>query len=235
MLSKVRYLAKDRFRKVFEAISNKSGDPVGVLDPELERRRKNWTRWAIQSLAISGSRDDLSLVRDLIDSEDIGYSNEVCDYLAKYGTYEDIFRLLKMVNQAYQSLGLMMSLPAASDRSIARAILKLSERRLGDVMELDLPYRVRTELFLHMSQSQFSKLSQLAILRELDSNLDRHRTAVSLRCIQTKSSAELRSFRDLYWSRDQPYYYDVVHWFDFGLSVPARVMKVALKRELAEI
>jgi hypothetical protein len=125
----------------------------------------------------------------------------------------------------------------SSDRmyaDAASAILRLAKSRFQEVLRLPIPVPLKKAILALAPKSAFGTISPSFLLDCLKFEDDGLRTLVALKTVQTSSKkrlqANLRSYLN---SEDGPYYYNVVHWLDFGAALPASSVSHGVRQELS--
>jgi len=92
------------------------------------------------------------------------------------------------------------------------------------------PGRLLSHVVLEVTDKQFRTLSDASITTLMQLEIDYVRKAVALKCIRALPKRRVSKLLSDYVSGDQYRYYNVVHWLDFGVSVPKDRVPNALEK-----
>jgi len=133
---------------------------------------------------------------------------------------------------AYRGASLMLFSTDPMYLAVARAILILSCGRFQKLLEFEMSSGLKRLLILNAPQASFAKLSTELICKLLRSDDISLRQSISLKCLAVFEKDRLKNILDHYVRGDGTHYYNVVHWFDFGISMPSQIVVPSLKRAL---
>lgn len=199
--------------------------------------RKDLTKTALGLLCGKGEDADLPRIRQAMTEEFIDYSDEVVRYIEAHGGWEDISLLIALAERVDKGMTLSILGDDTKVKSIASAIAVLAKGRLADLLSLDMSFRLRPHVIAKVAESEFVGLGDDEIMKLLLDENDQIRTRAVLKVVRTFPKARMRALLRRYIERDAYRYYNVIHWLDFGISMPkakvARGVAFAL-RELGE-
>lgn len=211
------------------AASNELIERTRLLGPHL---RDMFTRAGLTIICSRGKQADLSLVRRILLSEKLSYSPVDLNYLAKYGQWCDIPLIIDLLNRPEHgrtSISILSISSSTKYFDAARAIYSLGRHRLGDLLEIKMPSNLLAQLIPLISDRDFQKLTQGVILQLMRSENEEIRKFAALKYVRTFSRRQVKELLEEYMAADQ-YYYNVIHWLDFGISVPReRMLRAAGK------
>ena len=99
---------------------------------------------------------------------------------------------------------------------------------------MSMPDRLLKQVLLLIPDSRFKRLPDTVIVSLMRAESDIVRKVASLKFLRAFSRRRAQQLLVQYTSADN-FFYNVVHWLDFGISVPReRVMRAAAK-ELSDI
>lgn len=195
--------------------------------------RKAMTRKSMDILCKRMLAMDLALVRRALKSEFIEYSAADVAYLVRYGNWDDIPLLILMINRpAFRGASLMLFSGDDMYITIARGVLRLGRNRLAELLQLEMSSGLKNLLVANAPQISFAKLSTDLICKLLRSDDVGLRKSTSLKCLAVFKRTRLEEVLNAYVSSDEAHYYNVIHWLDFGISMPPQLVVPAVKRTM---
>ena len=198
-----------------------------------EYLRKGYTSEAFEIICKKTLPEDLGLVRKTLQSEFVTYSDAVVEYLRKYGEWQDIELLIKAVERPkYGSASMLLFSAEGRYRTVARAIFSMGRNRLAQLLTLKMSPILLSHIIVQSTDKSFRGLSNEAIEPLLLSESDRVRKGTALKSIRALPKGRVEALLDSYTDRDKKRYYNVIHWLDFGISVPRERAVSAVQRVL---
>lgn len=189
---------------------------------------KKFTRRGLNIICSKGLPVDLARVRHALKSNFIEYAATDIDYLRKFGEWEDISLIINLMERPESSY----NYPSEENyRVAARAIYVLGRKRLAEVLEMPAPAKLIFHLIIEISDMDFFSLDDLSISALLKSEDDAIRKIAAIKCIRALPKKRLSNLLDNY-LRNQPRYYNVIHWLDFGVSISRNRTLQAVNRVL---
>jgi hypothetical protein len=203
-------------------------DLVKTMRGLKEFTAKKHVKKALDFICLRNDPADLGRVRSLISSDYIEASDVQITYLGKFGEWQDIDLVNKVISKTSDLLAIF------SDRSTqievaADTLLKLGNENLSELFATDLPSRVLPRLILKVPEKQFASLDQSVLLFLLNNSSDRVRKAAALKCLRSLKRSDLVSLLDKYLKTDT-HFYNVVHWLDMGISLPQKTYKISARK-----
>lgn len=240
MQSEIRGNLKDGFKGHFDSAIQKAVD-TGLMATDTVARvrkletfqRKQLCTQALSALCGLAQVQDLSQVRATIDEIDVETTESILKYLARFGDWSDIERVKKLGDYPSDRSGLLSINVTKLPAQKARAILAFGKMRVADTLELDLESSIKRSLAKQLPKSVFGELSDDILMRELNREDDEYRIIIALRCVQSLSKSRVTSLLNLYVSSESHRYYNSIHWLDLGASLPLRLVKTIVERELS--
>ncbi|QBY55472.1 hypothetical protein [Cupriavidus oxalaticus] len=93
---------------------------------------------------------------------------------------------------------------------------------------MEMPAGLLSQLVAAVPDDEFRQLSDKLILSLLRSEHDQVRKTISLKCACACNSERLSRILLAYIDGTDQHYYNVIHWLDFALSIPAdRMLSIA--------
>jgi hypothetical protein len=236
----LRRSVDDQYRDVFaqeiDRAIKKFGDDsdylIKTFRPLEEFMRKKFTRKGLDIICRKAEPCDLVRVRLALKSGFVGYSDADIEYLRKFGEWEDIPLIIDSIDRP--NYGANSSPSSISDatkyRIGARVIHTLGRNRLSEVFAMSAPSKLMSQLIIEASDKAFRNLSDATINLLLRSEYDVVRKFAAVKCIKVLPKRRIEKLLNDYISSGNSYYYNVVHWLDFGVSTPKdRALKAAEK------
>lgn len=170
----------------------------------------------------------MGLVRAVLKSGAVLYSACDVEYLRKYGEWVDIPLILSAVERPNYGASLLLFGEDSHFVTAAKAIYQIGKSRLGDLLKMTSPPPLTSKIIKESSDKNFRALDDSIIHNLLLSEHDVVRKATAIKCIRSLKKSRLESILANYTEADNYRYYNVIHWLDFGISVPRdRSMQVA--------
>lgn len=234
----VANLFESRFLFLLEEMERRYGAQAGLIDNfrSLEEFLcKKFSRVGLDVICKRLDPADLALVRTSLASGKLDYSSADLKYLAKFGQWCDIPLVIASLDKPdydrkYESL---LSIANSSRyENAARALYALGKHRLKDLLAVKMPGRLLSCIIRIIPDSSFQLLDESDIVSLMRSDSDDVRKLASLKFIRAFPRHRIKAVLESYMAADQ-FYYNVVHWLDFGISVPKERMLRAAGRLLA--
>jgi hypothetical protein len=225
----------DRFESLLEEMPRRYGAQAELIEKTRslgKHLRSRFTREGLDIICSKLDAVDLPLVRSMLASGDVEFSAADLRYLAKFGQWCDI--PLVIASLARPEYGLkytsMLSIARSSKYEEAAGTLHaLGKHRLNDLLGITMPGKLMARIIPLLSNKAFQGLSDAEIFLLLRSEDEGVRKAASLKCVRVLPRRRLKQILDVYMSADHCYY-NVIHWLDFGLSVPRdRMLRAVAK------
>lgn len=178
----------------------------------------------------------LPFVRSIIDTTKIGFSVEAATYLSKYGDWSDIERVLALYQRRITYGRTLLSIRSdwGDTKAAAATIAKLAGQRAGEALLLEMDTALFKVLVVEISQAAFQNLSDEQLEQLFAHKDDVRRKVLALRAVSCYSKTRLTKLLERQCQRDQ-YFYNVVHWLDFGVVLPRAVAKRGAQLALSEL
>ncbi|MGX7952399.1 DUF4062 domain-containing protein [Tsuneonella sp. HG249] len=227
----------DGFEQVFESYLSTFGE-----SPEASKIRERWkglrqdvcvelVRHALLVLIRAGREGEISTIRFGLDKFDIKWNTEIVEYLSKFGGVEDVARLTKLLNNLDYSettiLGAMTD--NRRNRLAGSAIARLIR---GDISQL--PLEVKGAILAHtiaaLPAKSISQLDTDRLNSLLNDESEFVRKFTALRCAAVLTKKRLGELLDRQLKPEETYYYNTVHWLDFGFSMKQSNVAPAVRR-----
>ena len=198
--------------------------------------RQKFTREGLNIVCNKLNPADLPLVRSILTAGDIEYSSADLLYLAKFGQWCDIPLVIASLERPeygrkYATMLLIGSSTKYDDG--ARALYALGRDRPGDLLATSMSGYLLARLIPLIPDNVFQRLADAIIVPLMRSEAEDVRKMASLKYLRAFPRRRVKQFLEEYMAADQ-FYYNVIHWFDFGISVPRDRMLRAAGKALAD-
>lgn len=197
--------------------------------------RKKFTRQGLDLICRKAEPGDLGRVRSTLRSGFVDYSAWDMQYLQKFGEWEDIDLIIEAVKRPTADAGASIFASARYDskyREAAEAIFKLGRARLSEVFAMAASPQLLSYVIAQTPDKAFRSLSDATIMRLLRLDDEKVRKVAALKCVRALPERRVSNLLRAYMRQEAPYYYNVVHWLDFGVSTPKDHKLVGVKKAL---
>lgn len=198
--------------------------------------RSRFTREGLDIICRRFDSADLPLVRTMLASGGVDYSAADLQYLAKFGQWCDIPLVIASLDRPEYGRKYTSILSIASSTKYedgARTLYALGKHRLNDLLAATMPGYLLARIIPLIPDKAFQELADAVIVSLMRSETDDVRKLASLKYVRAFPRRRIQKFLEDYMAADQ-FYYNVIHWFDFGVSVPRERMLRAAGRLLAD-
>ena len=237
--SNIIYDINDQFQDQFAEYRGRllKGEAKYTLGDDVEEYcRRQLTRAALEIVERKQSPLDIDLVRNVLSSGFLNWSDDDAEFFRKCGEWKDIQLIADMSERP--SYGFSMMTGPNSPRRYrlaAKAIYELGKTRLPELFALGLGDNLVLRIICLASDRTFVKLDFSDLTMLLYSKNDSVRRACALKLLKSTRKQDLSETLSSYLSGDQACYYNVVHWLDFGISAPRSLVVAAASRWLANM
>lgn len=227
---------KDRFSTHFENYIEqikKSGLPKDSIKETQNLGdffKKISTRKSLNILCKKSRAQDLNLIRENLHSDYIESSLVEIEYMRKFGEWDDIATIVKKKEDYITRQSIMgYSNDNYWHQSVANAIYHIGRNRFNDLVQIEMPHQILSELFKICSLANFSKLPDPLLMSFLNKKESDLRKVVSLKSVLCFKKSKLKRTLEEYIENHEYRYYNVIFWLDFGISMPTSVTKKAIR------
>lgn len=225
----------DRFESLLEEMATRYGPLNDLIEKTRslgEYLRSRFTREGLDIICSRLDAADLPLVRSMLASGSADYSAADLRYLAKFGQWCDIPLVIASLDRPLHGRKYASLLSTASStkyEDAARTLYALGKHRLNDLLAATMPGYLLARIIPLIPDKAFQGLADSAIVPLLRSEIEDVRKLASLKYVRAFPRRRVKALLDEYMAADQ-FYYNVIHWFDFGISVPRdRMLRAAGK------
>ncbi|MDO9073394.1 MAG: DUF4062 domain-containing protein [Rubrivivax sp.] len=234
----VRDQFKERFAAALTSMAERHGGDTDVVDKVRDLEdflRKKFVRSALDQITSSGSIRDLDLVRETLKSGFVDYSTGDLNFLKKFGDWQDIPAIAASLERPHALSGgaLLGGVSGSRYALAAEVIYSLGRERVPELVLMDFPPALLCQVLLRLPPARVREIptSQLSIwLRSKNTTL---RKIVALKTISALSKRTIDKMLTEHLGADE-FYYNVIHWLDFGIAVPRQVMLQSCSRAMRD-
>lgn len=229
----------DRFDLLLEEMTKRYGTQTDLIEKTRSLGKHLRSRFTREGLNIICSRldaADLPLVRNMLASGGVDYSPVDLLYLAKFGQWCDIPLVIASLDRPEYGRKLASILSIASStkyEDAAHTLYALGKHRLNDLLATTMPGYLLARIIPLIPDKAFKELSDADIVPLMRSETEDVRKLASLKYVRAFPRRRMKQFLAEYMAADQ-FYYNVIHWFDFGTSVPRERMLRAAGKALLD-
>ncbi|WP_170438789.1 DUF4062 domain-containing protein [Ruegeria arenilitoris] len=236
---RIRQGLEDHFSEYFERSTASFRSEYGsdqnfmeLLEQVIPKYRNELLNSAVQALCRLSKPEDVGLVRKCIDTLDLEAHENLFQFLARYGEWQDIKRILELGLEKREPNSLLSITPTSFPTERAAALLSLGKDRIADLLALKIEARIRKPLVKQIPNSTFKALPDDLILRELVHPNADCRAIAALRCVKSFPKARVTALLNSYIDNEDSRFYNCIHWLDLGVSLPSQRSKVVAGLEL---
>ena len=225
----------DRFESLLEGMAKRHGTQTELVEKIRslgKHLRSMFTREGLNIICSRLDAADLPLLRSMLASGSIDYSAADLRYLAKFGQWCDISLVIASLDRPEygRKYASVLSIPSSTKyEDAARTLYELGKHRLNDLLATTMPGHLLARIVLLIPDKAFSGLADAVVGSLMQSEIEDVRKAASLKYVRTVPRRRAKQFLEEYMAADQ-FYYNVIHWLDFGISLPRdRMLRAAAK------
>ena len=188
------------------------------------------TNSALEILARQQKREDLSLIREVLDRSEIEASSEVLAYFGRFGSWEDADRILRLKPKV--SASWLNVDHAENDELIGRALFKVGSARMVDLIDKIESVTIKAAVIVACTQTVFVGLSDEKLLELINEEDDKIRRLAALKCLTSLPKSRIKKLFEMYMNRQDYRYYNAIHWLDFGVTMTRSIVRKVARREM---
>lgn len=229
----------DRFESLLEEMARRFGTQTDLIEKTRSLGKHLRSRFTREGLDIICSRldaADLPLVRSMLENGGVDYSAADLRYVAKFGQWCDIPLVITSLDRPEYGRKYASLLSIASStkyEDAARTLYALGKHRLNDLLATTMPGDLLARIIPLIPDKVFQRLADADIVPLMRSETEDVRKFASLKYVRAFPRRRIKQFLEDYMAADQ-FYYNVIHWFDFGVSVPMERMLRAAGKALVD-
>lgn len=230
----------DRFESLLEEMARRHGAVTDVVEKTRslgKHLRSGFTREGLDIICRRLDAADLPLVRSMLASGSVDYSAADLMYLAKFGQWCDISLVIASLDRpeyGRKSLSMLSITSSTKYEDAARTLYALGKHRLNDLLATKMPGSLLARIIPLIPDKTFQGLASAVIVLLVRSESEAVRKLASLKYVRAFPRHRVKQFLDEYMAADHSYY-NVIHWLDFGISVPRDRMLRAAGKVLVDV
>lgn len=179
------------------------------------------------------SKKDLLIIRASLTDPLISPIEADLEYLYSFGEWQDIPLVIDLIKRFNPAVGRSLLGGGDISREVqvlgVKTILKLGKNRLADVLALDCPSSIKRNIISSIKDREFVSFGDDVILGMLNNDDSEVRKHCVLKCAKTYTKTRLLAIFNKYSGADQ-IFYNVIHWFDFGLYSSKEQVKTVFRK-----
>lgn len=225
----------DRFETLLEEMIKRHGAQAEIIEKTRSLGnylRNKFTREGLDIICRRLDAGDLPLVRNMLASGTVDYSSVDLQYLTKFGQWCDIPLVIASLDRpeyGRKSTSILSIASTTKYEDAARTLYALGKHRLDDLLAATMPGRLLARIIPLIPDKAFQRLDDTGIVPLMRAEAEDVRKLASLKYVRAFPRHRVKQFLEEYMAADQ-FYYNVIHWFDFGISVPKeRTLRAAGK------
>ncbi len=226
------YFAR-KLQKIETAIGENTELVAKIKNLESYIRRQNTTS-ALTALAQISDKQDLSLIRKTIATQDVDIDDVVIKYLGQHGDWSDIERISQLHNVLSKQTASLLHSPPELWPTAGKALHKLAKYRLADLLQLETSVSLKRSVLRQLTKGDMASLGDDFLINTLNEQDERLRKMAAVKCAQHLSKARLAQLLKGYLGQSIPHFYNVIHWLDLGISMPRAIVQDVTRGEFDE-
>lgn len=228
----------DRFESLLEEMARQFGTGTDIIEKTRslgKYLRSRFTREGLDLICSKFDAADLPLIRTALVNDGIAYSEAALQYLEKLGQWCDIPLVIASLDRPDHRSGstsILAGARSAKYEVAARTMYALGKHKLDELLATTMPGRLLAHIISLIPDKAFQGLSDANIALLMRSETEEVRKMASLKYVRVFPRRRITQLLEDYMSADH-FYYNVIHWLDFGVSVPREMMLRAARKALA--
>lgn len=229
----------DRFETLVGEMEKRYGAQAEIIEKTRslgKHLRGKFTREGLDIICRKMDVADLQLVRSMLARGSLDYSAADLSYLAKFGEWCDVPLIVSSIERPKygRKFSTLLSMAGSTKYDdAARTLYALGRHRPGELLRTAMPGTLLARVIPLIPDKAFAGLSDIEIAPLMRSENEDVRKFASLKYMRVFNRRRIENFLDIYMAEEQ-FYYNVIHWFDFGTSVPRDRMLRAAGKALTE-
>lgn len=195
---------------------------VDLYKSNIDQTRKRLLNQSVEILCRKGNAQDLKRVRIALKTDLIEYSESVTEYLSKFGDWSDVPFIMNLAGASAHSLSILSSESSAvkKNRHAAKALIAIAGKDVSRLLNTEMKKELMAQIIVELSDARFRSLMSQSVHKLFMAEKSEVRKAAVLKAIRVLSKQVLAKLLNEYVSKKGSRYYNVIHWLDFGVSVP---------------
>ena len=229
---------EDGFERRFETRTERmEGVPplIGVVERTRDLKAfvcRGHTRRALDILAAQKKQRDLTLVRKVIDRGEMQASNVILEYLARFGSWDDVDRILNLKQKSKGGLVRLTTDFADKEKAIGEALYTVGKGRIVDLLEEVKAPPILAAVIKACARKVFNELNDDKMIQLMNVDDDTVRRVIVVKCLQVLPKSRIRRLFGRYMREEEYQYYNVVYWLDLGVTMPKSFVEKIIQNEM---
>lgn len=177
-------------------------------------------------------KEDLNLIRGYLRTKGCYLSIIMMNFFKKNGDFDDVYSLCNTKIKTHGTLLTGYSDVNKKNKILAETILNLSKNKENELLDIEMPIALKINIVSQMLPVSFKKISMHHIFRLMNVENVILREKVCLKIVESLTKKQMKTLLADY-SMQSTYYYNVIHWLDFGINLSKDVARQSVKRYLA--
>lgn len=232
-LDRLRFELRDGFNSYVESGLSKLPDELrSRLDSVKVHFINSIVRASISAIESKNNKSDLLLVRDVLNAQDISWSDGDAHFLKRHGEWTDIQILIRNCQRVEYGGRSFLAISGQEQqyRIAADAIAKLGAARPEELLRCEMPSGLLSGVILKLPGDAVKKITPETVSRLLNHDSDNVRKTTCICLGRHKNRPAMRDILITY-LKSPSVYYNVVHWLDLFVAMPRSVTGAIVQSE----
>lgn len=193
--------------------------------------KDNITFDCVELICEKMKKESLNLIRGYLRSKGGSLSNVIMNFFKKYGDFDDVYNLCNARMKENGTLLGAHSIGQYKNKILADAVLFLSKGKESELLEINMPDMLKINIVSQMNPNGFKEIPHHKIFELLNKENALLRERVCLKVVESMTKDQISMILSDY-SKQITYYYNVIHWLDFGVNFNKTISRKAIKKYL---
>ncbi|HDU5805774.1 TPA: hypothetical protein RFV71_000351 [Klebsiella quasipneumoniae subsp. quasipneumoniae] len=193
--------------------------------------KDNITFDCVEFICETMKKEDLNLIRGYLRSKGSSLSNVIMNFFKKYGDFDDVYNLCNSKMKEKGTLLGAHSIGQYKNKILADTVLFLSKGKESELLEINMPDMLKINIVSQMNPNGFKEIPHHKIFDFLNKENTLLRERVCLKVVESMTKDQISMILSDY-SKQITYYYNVIHWLDFGVNFNKVISRKAIKKYL---
>nr|HCI8735486.1 HEAT repeat domain-containing protein [Klebsiella variicola] len=193
--------------------------------------KDNITFDCVELICETMKKEDLNLIRGYLRSKGSSLSNVIMNFFKKYGDFDDVYNLCNARMKENGTLLGAHSIGQYKNKILADTVLFLSKGKESELLEINMPDMLKINIVSQMNPNGFKEIPHHKIFELLNKENALLRERVCLKVVESMTKDQISMILSDY-SKQITYYYNVIHWLDFGVNFNKAISRKAIKKYL---
>jgi hypothetical protein len=216
-------------------VGGRETDTFRRLEKLLPSTKRSVVTEAMKGLCGLRKKDDLPLIRAVIDNYSVDASEEVLSFLGSFGDWSDFQRISALSGYPLTNFGILSVYKSGFEKEKASALLGVSKKQIADLLSASIDYSIRKEVLLALTSATLTEMSDEILLTELNRDGDDCRIILALQCCLHLPKRRISRLMEKHISQDGHRFYNTIHWLDAGVSLSSKDAKSLARQKLSHL